>query len=555
MKKTQPTSLNPERLRAIAWELGAHYPLPAEADSLALYMVTPQQGHFHWHLAAHSVEARRAEVSLPHAPLIVRLYDVSDVIFDGFNAHRFFDFEIHALAGNYYFNAPQAGRTYLAEVGLRGHDGDFHALARSRTVRFAGDGPSAEQCIDGLFVDGKRIVPVESVFDAPLYEAMHARRSSLEQHRTIHVALLFPALHRGTGLHGPLGASFTEFPARLEPFDCHLRLFGALNDADGVSSEELLSIVADLKKKTCKKVVAAHRKQPFSVLHCHDWYAVEAAREIGRTLGLPWIFSLHSSEHERSHGHPADELSAAICALEQAGAQEAGLVIVPHEDTRRQVIDLYGAAPEKVVVVADILRSEEPADTHGTAHIRHRFGIHEDAPVFLFSGEISHATGADLLMEAIPEVCARNGEAIFVFAGGGPLQGELEGRAGHRGVAHRCRFVGDLDSHTFQALLQSVNYVVITARTWQDAGLAQLALDLGKPVLTTHQAGIGCVQHGQNGLVAYDNPGSIVWGLNELLHNNLSGSLLRMRLKDRRQPTLESVIVRHALYYLSISRQ
>lgn len=54
-----------------------------------------------------------------------------------------------------------------------------------------------------------------------------------------------------------------------------------------------------------------------------------------------------------------------------------------------------------------------------------------------------------------------------------------------------------------------------------------MAIDHGKPVLTTHQAGTHCVAHGQNGLVAYDNPGSIVWGIQELLGNPLQGNLLR----------------------------
>jgi hypothetical protein len=35
--------------------------------------------------------------------------------------------------------------------------------------------------------------------------------------------------------------------------------------------------------------------------------------------------------------------------------------------------------------------------------------------------------------------------------------------------------------------------------------------------LVTHQAAQGLVVHGSNGLVTYDNPGSFVWGIRELL--------------------------------------
>ena len=152
-------------------------------------------------------------------------------------------------------------------------------------------------------------------------------------------------------------------------------------------------------------------------------------------------------------------------------------------------------------------------------------------PIALFAGEVSHASGADLLMDAMLNVCRRNGEAQFVFIGNGPLKGELEGRAWHGGIAHRCRFLGDVPREYFESVLLGADFVVIPARTWQDEGLAQKAIEFGKPVLTTHQSHLNCIVHGQNGLVTYDNPGSIIWGLNEMLSNPLQGNMLRFAAK------------------------
>jgi hypothetical protein len=47
--------------------------------------------------------------------------------------------------------------------------------------------------------------------------------------------------------------------------------------------------------------------------------------------------------------------------------------------------------------------------------------------------------------------------------------------------------------------------------------LARQALAFGKPVLLTHQSRIECVEHGKTGLITYDNPGSFVWGIREIL--------------------------------------
>ena len=172
----------------------------------------------------------------------------------------------------------------------------------------------------------------------------------------------------------------------------------------------------------------------------------------------------------------------------------------------------------------------------------------------LFAGEMSHAAGADLLIDALPTVCRNNGAAHFVFAGEGPLKGELEDRAWHAGIGHRCRFVGDVSREIFEALLIASDFVVIPARTWQDQGLAQMAIGYGRPVLTTHQSGLNCVVHGENGLVTFDNPGSIIWGIQELLSNPLHGSMLRLVAKRSASetPSIGQIAAQHYMYYEGI---
>jgi phosphatidylinositol glycan class A protein len=164
---------------------------------------------------------------------------------------------------------------------------------------------------------------------------------------------------------------------------------------------------------------------------------------------------------------------------------------------------------------------------------------------------MSHANGADLLVDALPTVCRDHPDAQFIFAGDGPMRWDLESRARDTGVGNRCRFLGDVTKETFTSVLAISDFVVIPARAQQDGGLAQAALIQGRPVLTTHQAGLSNIVHGQNGLVTYDNPGSIVWGLKEMLNNSLKGNMLRLVARKRagESPSVEAVAVRHYLYY------
>ena len=96
------------------------------------------------------------------------------------------------------------------------------------------------------------------------------------------------------------------------------------------------------------------------------------------------------------------------------------------------------------------------------------------------------------------------------------MRAELEARAWHGGFGHACRFMGHLPADAFAEVFAACDAVVIPARSGQNPMLAEHSLGAGKPVLTTHQAELGCVRHGENGLVTYDNPGSLVWGLREI---------------------------------------
>jgi glycosyltransferase involved in cell wall biosynthesis len=139
------------------------------------------------------------------------------------------------------------------------------------------------------------------------------------------------------------------------------------------------------------------------------------------------------------------------------------------------------------------------------------------APVVLFAGSLSYEAGADILMDAIVTVCGGDQQALFLFAGEGALKGELQAWASRAGIEGRCRFLGDVPEAVFERVLAACDFVVIPARLPQGEALARMAIANGKSVLTTHQAEIGLIVHGQNGLVTYDNPGSMVWGIRELL--------------------------------------
>ncbi|HHW15451.1 MAG TPA: DUF4912 domain-containing protein [Firmicutes bacterium] len=87
-----------------------------------------------------------------HGRLVLRVYDVTGLRFDGTNAHRSWDVEVGA-ARNWYVHVGVPERDYCLDLGLSLPDGRFILLARSNTVRTPADGFSALTDAEWLTLD------------------------------------------------------------------------------------------------------------------------------------------------------------------------------------------------------------------------------------------------------------------------------------------------------------------------------------------------------------------------------------------------------------------
>ncbi|HDQ25534.1 MAG TPA: DUF4912 domain-containing protein, partial [bacterium] len=66
--------------------------------------------------------------------LVLRVHDVTDVVFNGSNSHKHQDITVTGDANNWYINVWEAGRSYIVELGFRTESGKFILIARSNTV-------------------------------------------------------------------------------------------------------------------------------------------------------------------------------------------------------------------------------------------------------------------------------------------------------------------------------------------------------------------------------------------------------------------------------------
>lgn len=112
-------------------------------DKIVLQVRDPHWIHAYWEVTFQTLDNLKARLGSAFGEIkrILRVYDISHIIFNGTNAHRYFDLEIAPETNNWYINTAP-GRSWCVDIGLKLASGEFMMIARSNTVQTPLDGPS-----------------------------------------------------------------------------------------------------------------------------------------------------------------------------------------------------------------------------------------------------------------------------------------------------------------------------------------------------------------------------------------------------------------------------
>ncbi|MBM3246117.1 MAG: DUF4912 domain-containing protein [Candidatus Omnitrophica bacterium] len=113
-------------------------------DKIILQVRDPWWIHAYWEVRSQIFDALREQLKddFYKARRVLRVYDVSYIIFNGKNANRFFDIHIHEHSNNWYIDTGGPGRSWCVDFGLLLADGRFITIVRSNTVATPLAGPS-----------------------------------------------------------------------------------------------------------------------------------------------------------------------------------------------------------------------------------------------------------------------------------------------------------------------------------------------------------------------------------------------------------------------------
>lgn len=96
-----------------------------------------------WQVTPETIDKTKALIGegAAQAQFTLRILDVTDIIFDGKNSHRFFDVEVHFFTDHWYLRIGESDRNYCVQVGFK-VEGQFYPMVRSNTLSLPRDHPS-----------------------------------------------------------------------------------------------------------------------------------------------------------------------------------------------------------------------------------------------------------------------------------------------------------------------------------------------------------------------------------------------------------------------------
>ncbi len=102
-------------------------------DTLVLMVRDPWWVFCYWELTPQKITQVRKELSQEKFYFVLRVYEITNIIFTGSNAHYYFDIPINLEARNWYINLPAEGKSWIVDLGVKGDFG-FKTVLRSNSV-------------------------------------------------------------------------------------------------------------------------------------------------------------------------------------------------------------------------------------------------------------------------------------------------------------------------------------------------------------------------------------------------------------------------------------
>ncbi len=218
------------------------------------------------------------------------------------------------------------------------------------------------------------------------------------------------------------------------------------------------------------------QKYDFDIIQANDWLTILAGIEIKKIKNKPLIFTIHSTEYDRTIGNPWKWISD----IENFGSKEADAIVTVSNRLKNEIIELYKVDPHKIKVIYNAIDKQK----------FNRNKINAGSKLVLYVGRLSIQKGVDHLIMAFKIVSDIDKDAILGIAGEGPELNNLINLTIDLNINNKVVFFGRVSDEELEQLYQIARVFVMPSVSEPFGITALESLASKTPTIISIQSGV-----------------------------------------------------------------
>jgi D-inositol-3-phosphate glycosyltransferase len=284
--------------------------------------------------------------------------------------------------------------------------------------------------------------------------------------------------------------------------------------AEYVPKEELFQYIDLFAENTINQF--KQQKQPYDIVHANFWMSGWVALQIKHKLHIPFVVTFHAlGRVRRQHQGENDSFPDVRFEIEERIAQEADRIIAECPQDEEDLIELYGADPERISIIPCGFDIKEISPV-AKKTARKKLNLPLNERILLQLGRMVPRKGVDNAIRGLARLIHdHNIPARLVIVGGetgepgSPPATELErlkAVADEEGVSDQVIFIGQKPRQELKFYYSAAD-VFISTPWYEPFGITPVeAMACGTPVIGSNVGGIKyTVVHNKTGFLVEPN--------------------------------------------------
>ena len=227
----------------------------------------------------------------------------------------------------------------------------------------------------------------------------------------------------------------------------------------------------------------------YELVHGHDWLVANAAATLSSELEIPYVTTIHATEHGRHQGWVDKPPQSSIHAIERWMAKRADSVITCSHYMRGHVADIFDIDERRITVIPNGIDPSDLRPVDDLQSLRAQFAK-PDEKLVLLVGRLVYEKGFQLALDALPSVIEKLPGVRFLVAGSGTHEAELKAQAQRLGLSERGVFLGWIGDDALHSLYRIADLCVVPS-LYEPFGLVALeAMASGCPCIVADTGGL-----------------------------------------------------------------